>query len=65
MKDALPFREIPTVYLFEPKINLAKIIVVNNLLLNQNLMFSLNLQKRNLTEMKMVDDLLVIGQNIY
>jgi len=40
-------------------------IVVNNLLLNRNLMFSLNLQKKNWVEMKMVDDFLMIGQNIY
>jgi hypothetical protein len=39
--------------------------VVDNVLANQNLMFSLNLQKINRAEKKMDDNFLVIGQGIY
>ncbi len=47
------------VFLFEPEIIPTKMIVVDNLLVNQNLIFSLNLRKRNWAEMKMGNDFLV------
>jgi hypothetical protein len=53
------------VFLFEPKTNLAEMIVVDDLLANRNLMFSLKLQKRNWAKTRMVDDFLVIGQGVY
>jgi len=53
------------VFSFELKINHAKMAVVNNLVSNQNLMFSLNLRKINQDEMKMVDDFLMRSQGVY
>jgi len=64
-KDALLSCGIQMVFLFELEIISTKMIVVNDLLANWNLIFSLNLQRRNHVEMKMGDKFLVIGQNIY
>ncbi len=49
------------VFLFEPKTIPAKMTMVDNFLKNQNLMLSLNLQKKNQIEKKMGDNFLVIG----
>jgi len=65
MRDALPFHGIPMVFLYEPEINPIEMIVVNDLLVIQNLMFSLNLQKRNEAETKMVDNFLATSQGVY
>jgi len=54
MKDALPSRGIPMVFLFMPETNVVEMIVVNDLFTNQNLMFSLKLQKKNQIERKML-----------
>jgi len=53
------------VFLFKPETIPAGMTVVNDFLVNQNLMFSLNLQKKNQAKKKMGDDFLVRGQGIY
>ncbi len=39
--------------------------MVDDFLLNQNLIISLNLWKKNQVETRMVDDFVVIGQGVY
>ncbi len=52
------------VFLFEPETIPTKMTMVDNFLKNQNLMLSLNLQKKNQIEKKMGDDFLVTGQGV-
>ncbi len=49
------------VFLFKLEINPVEMIVDDDLLENQNLMFSLKLQKKNQIETRMVNDFLVIS----
>jgi hypothetical protein len=49
------------VYLFKPEINITKMIVDDDFLENQNLVFSLKLQKKIWAKTSMVNDFLVIG----
>jgi hypothetical protein len=53
------------VFLFKLKINHVKMIVVDDLLANWNLMFSLKLQKINWAKTRMVDDFLVTCRGVY
>jgi hypothetical protein len=64
-RDASPSRGIQMVFMFNPETIPAKMTMVNDLSMNQNLMFSLNLQKKNWTEKRMGDDFLVRGQGVY
>jgi hypothetical protein len=52
------------VFLFKLETILAEMTVVDNLLANQKLMFSLNLQKINRAEKKIGDNFLVTNQGI-
>jgi hypothetical protein len=49
------------VFLFKLEINPIEMIVDDDLLENQNLIFSLKLQKKNRIETRMVNDFLVIS----
>jgi hypothetical protein len=49
------------VFLFKLEINPIEMIVDDDLLENQNQMFSLKLQKKNRIETRMVNDFLVIS----
>jgi hypothetical protein len=53
------------VFLFKSETIHVEMIMVNDLLENQNLMFSLNFQKKNRTNKMMGDDFLVRGQGIF
>jgi hypothetical protein len=61
MRDTSLSCGIPMVFLFKLEINLVEMIVDDDLLENQNLMFSLKLQKKNRIETRMVNDFLVIS----
>ncbi len=49
------------VFFFEPKTIFVEMTVVDDLLVNQNLMFSMNLQKKNWVEKRVGDNFLGRG----